>query len=272
MPYEQSWTKLETASDRKSKIITAIITVLILLLLFLTAFKAPEPDDSISGILIDFGNTDYGSGEVEPYTQETPVTPVTPVEEISQVEEIETQDFQETIEIETTDDPVIKPREVNTEVTMTPQELEEELEQEVDQSLTFNSNQNQNFSNSPSEGVTEGDGNQGVETGDPDADNHWGDVSTGIGDEGLSFGLDGRAMTGLPKGWDHQIDGYIRILIEVDQSGNVVSAKVDRKNSSVVDPVQIQQAVKAAKDARFNRKSDAPISQQGWIKFNLKRK
>ncbi len=103
---------------RKGFVGTIIFHVVVLILLLLFGFFTPLPLPGEEGILVNFGNTDQGSGPQEPapsrqtarpVVQEKkevtppPVTPPPPTPSVSQPEvkeEVMTQDFEETVAID----------------------------------------------------------------------------------------------------------------------------------------------------------------------------
>jgi hypothetical protein len=122
--------------------------------------------------------------------------------------------------------------------------------------------------NEGGEGVTEGAGNQGDPNGSPDADRY--DTGGGLGD-GISFGGLGsrRAVGNLPKpnmsGCDVTQKIEVRVEIQVDREGNVVSAIVT--NATYQDNCIWTMVVDAAKRSRFSVDQNAAYRQTGWIKY-----
>lgn len=119
-----------------------------------------------------------------------------------------------------------------------------------------------------SEGITEGTGNQGVTDGTPDADRY--DTGGGLGD-GISFGGLGsrRAQGALPKpdmsGCDVTQKIEVRVEIQVDREGNVVSAIVT--NATYQDNCIWNMVVDAARRSRFSMDQNANYRQTGWIRY-----
>lgn len=62
-------------------------------------------------------------------------------------------------------------------------------------------------------------------------------------------------------------EGVVTVIITVDQSGDVISAKAT--GSSSADDCMIQQALKYAKLSRFNYSSSAPKTQTGTIVYTF---
>ena len=94
--------------NKKAVICTTITSVLFIAALFFFGFKLAEIEEE-TGMLINFGNTETGSGDIEP-AKSTPPPKVTPPpspkptpqpeESSNNPEDIETQDFEEAAAIE----------------------------------------------------------------------------------------------------------------------------------------------------------------------------
>jgi outer membrane biosynthesis protein TonB len=120
-----------------------------------------------------------------------------------------------------------------------------------------------------SEGITQGSGNQGNPNGSPDADNYG--TGSGLGN-GKSFDLGSRKAIG---NWpDPNVSGCdvtqkieVKVEIQVDQQGNVISANVASatyQNKCIWDMV-----VEAAKKSKFSVDQSASLRQTGWIRYTI---
>ena len=131
----------------------------------------------------------------------------------------------------------------------------------------FATGKNLEGTESESEGVTEGEGNQGGVTGDPNSPNRTGQ---GTGDEGISFSLAGRSPLSLPKPeYKHQVEGIVVVEVTVDRNGKVTKATPGVKGSNTLDENLLSAARKAALAARFNTDSDAAAFQKGTITYHF---
>jgi len=63
--------------------------------------------------------------------------------------------------------------------------------------------------------------------------------------------------------------GLVVIDVEVDTSGNIVSAKYNKKKSGVEYKCLIDTAIQAAYESFFNSDSSAPVLQKGYITYNF---
>ncbi len=104
-------------------------------------------------------------------------------------------------------------------------------------------------SSSTSEGRSTGTGNQGNPAGQPDGSHE----GTGTGTSGSSFNLAGRSPVGaLPKPeYNSSKQGRVVVDITVNPAGEVVSASYRATGSIGVDNVMIEDALRAARKARF---------------------
>ncbi|MFO7852848.1 MAG: energy transducer TonB family protein [Bacteroidota bacterium] len=119
------------------------------------------------------------------------------------------------------------------------------------------------------EGITEGRGNQGVETGAVGDDNY--DQGAGTGTKGISADLAGRQARSLPKPtYDIQDEGIVVVEVTVDRNGNVTQAVPGVKGSTTLEEYFLRVAREAAMKAKFDRKPDAPVIQKGTITYKFK--
>lgn len=254
------------------------------LAIFLIIFKfsTPLPLPTEKGILINFGNTEQASGESalrknlkSSQEQSQPQTQKQTTEQNQEQEEIITQDNEEA--------PAVKPQEkketkenqqpdkkqVDTEEKDTNKEEkkdqeEKEKQQEVNKKALYPGKSNEE--EGENEGVEEGEGNQGKETGSPFSDNYSDQNSKGMG--GIDFSLKGRNPESLPKPeYNYQEEGKVVVEITVDKYGNVTKATAGVKGSTTLNKNLLQAARKAALNAKFDRKPSAPAYQKGTITY-----
>jgi TonB family protein len=119
-----------------------------------------------------------------------------------------------------------------------------------------------------SEGNTQGKGNQGHLTGDPNSTNRDG---TGLGTSGSGYSLSGRSLVGtLPKPVENcNEEGVIVVDVTVDKTGKVEAAKATPKGSRNFTPCLIKAAEEAAKKAKFNNAPEAAAFQTGTITYHF---
>lgn len=263
-------------SKNKGLIATIIYHGIVLLILLLGGFAVPVNPPGDQGILINFGDSEKGLGELEPAFAEPQrtesVEKATPAEkeDLSGTDEdIMTQDFEEA--------PVVASKEVkkkkepekdiNREVKPDVKEAKEEVKPQVNTKALY-SGKNTGTTQSGSQGITEPGGNQGSPEGSTESHSYIGD---GLGDEGVGFDLTGRSGVFLPPPpKNYQRAGVVVVEILVDQDGNVVSTREGVKGSTTTDITLLKLAREAALKSKFSSKDDAPVHQKGYITYTFK--
>jgi protein TonB len=250
---------MEIIQDKNSRsgLIGTILVHLLLLLMFLsfgmTYQDPPEPNEG--SMMINFGTSEEGSGEVESEeAASTPTENVTPSENTNASaaeEQVLTQNNAEA--------PAVNSSE--TQVEETTQE-EEAASQELLDVLNAANNAKSN-----SEDGRQGDsgdaGNQGDPNGNPDTHG----ASPSGNSIGYSLGV-GRGKVSFKKPENPtQEDGTVVVDIWVNQSGKVVRAKTGARGSSTTNPILQKKAEEAAYKARFKKDEDAPFEQKGTMTF-----
>ncbi|MGQ9846350.1 MAG: cell envelope integrity protein TolA [Bacteroidales bacterium] len=238
-------------------IITLLFHGIVIVLLFLLGLHTPLPLPGEKGILVNFGTTDDGSGNIEPNQQIQQMQSNSQNNEESNM----SQDFEEAITVKTNQN---KKNKLTEPVNNTNQA--QENTPTINQDALFPGNQN---SNSNSEGEGNGTGNQGNAEGDPNALSHHGSLDGG----GNSYNLVGRGLKGgLPRPiYPGNEQGKVVVEIFVDRYGSVVKANAGIKGSTILSKPYLDAAYNAALKAKFDPKPDAPELQRGTItyKFSL---
>lgn len=249
---------------------TLLFHIIIALVLIFMGFTTALPLPGEEGILINFGTEDAGSGFIEPENIKSNPEVSSPEKNQNEAENpnksnenILTQDFEESVNIKSKN-------KTKTTVTETQNnEVTEEVEkqQEVNKKALFPGNSNTN-NNSNSDGNKTGTGNQGDINGSPNSKNYEGGPSAG--NNGISFSLTGRNTKALPKpAYNSQEEGKVVVDVTVDKFGNVIKAIPGVKGTTTSDKKLWESAKKAALDAKFTAKSDAPEEQKGTITYHF---
>ena len=257
---------------------TIVFHIGLLAFAILFGFATPLPLPEEEGILINFGTDDFGAGDEEPMYSEVPEesTPPLPQEAITpteSTEEIISQDFEEAPVV--VEKPQEKPQVEKQEEVITPKEevkpvVEEQAPppepepRKADPRSLYTGRKDTDATGS--EGVTQGEGNQGSATGSPDSDNY----SGGMGGKGIIPNLEGRNPVSLPKPeYNAQVSGTVVVRIRVNREGKVISAEPGQRGTTITDGSLWESAKKAALKARFNAKSDAAYTQAGTITYHF---
>ncbi len=252
-----------TEEQKKGVLGTIIANIIALLILIFSGFTTPLPLPEEEGIMIDFGDSSTGLGNIEPVkptvTPKPKPTPK-PVEQESNM----TQDYEESVQTEP-EVKVQKEEKVEEEVVEEPEEKEEE--RTVDPNALFQNNATTTDESSSSEGIAGGEGNQGRPDGDPNSNQYTGH---GAGTGGIGYSLAGRKPKGLPKPiYKSNEQGIVVVKIVVDRTGKVISAIPGVKGSTTVDSALLQAAKQAALNTKFDKKTTAPTKQTGTITYNF---
>jgi colicin import membrane protein len=301
---------METIGEHKTGFIgTLVFHAVMLILLILFGFFTPLPLPGEEGILVNFGDSETGLGEIEPSPaivqpeptqkekkeEEIPV-PVAP--KVKQPpkpvkEEIMTQDFEQTAAIEAAKKKKEEDRQQQLELDRQRQaeverqrieaEARKKQEEENRRIAEIDNRTKGAFGKTntgtggtgsgtgQSQGVTYPGGNQGVPTGDPNASTY-GPGSSGSGNKGagISYSLSGRSATSTPKpSYPGSEEGTVVVKITVDKNGKVTVAEPGQRGSTTMNPDLLDAAKRAALQAKFNVDNDAPAFQTGTITYRF---
>ena len=262
-----------------------------MLLMVIVAFTPSEPPEREEGILVNFGLDETGFGMIEPSAPPVETEPSSPPPQVAQdiqnEEAILTQDTEEAPEVKKVDPEAEKKRlekieadrkireqieaerkrkeaeEAEKKRVEAEQKREADIKNKTRDALAGSKNAG---TTSTSEGVAGGTGNQGVPTGSVDSQNR-GDGS-GLGNQGISYDLEGRGFQSLPKpNYEYQVEGKVVVEVSVDRSGKVIQAIPGVKGSTTLEENLLRVAKEAALKARFEPKADAPAVQKGTITY-----
>ncbi len=240
---------------------TILIQVLFFILLMILGFHTPLPLPEEEGILVNFGNTDTGKGDIEPETtkQEEPQPQVEQVND----DEALTQNIDEAPEMKP--ETKKKKKKHKNKPETEPVKEEKEEPRKVDPNVLFPPSNNNNNSNS--QGIAGGKGNQGKANGSKNSGSY---IGNGQGNSGISYSLRGRRPKGLPKPkYTGNDEGKVVVEITVDREGNVTSATPGVKGTTTTAPELWNAAKVAALKTKFDKNESAPSIQQGTITYKF---
>ncbi|MCD7969289.1 MAG: TonB family protein [Alistipes sp.] len=259
------------SDDRRGRVIGGVagacyVLFWVLLMVFWN-FSFAEPDTG-GGILIDFGDSETGSGLVDPAVNDitNPDVPEFSAPDFAE-DDIATQDFEEAPEVvqpDRSNNNSQQPQNQRTDSERPPQEQPRTVNQ---QALFPGRTEN---STSQSEGTSPtGPGNQGSPDGSPQGDHD----GTGGGGSGTGFDLAGRSVIGsLPApAYGSNKQGRVIVEITVNAAGEVVNAAYRGAGSQTNDAELVAAALRAARQSRFN-KIEGDGLQTGTITYNFRLK
>lgn len=268
---------VSTSTSKRVGIIgTVIFHTAVVLLLLLLSLAPQQPLPAEEAILINFGDSDVGSGSVEPSATDN-IAQAAPNQQVIQEDSPMTQDIEDAPSLPTKNITKKKPHITLPSAKIVAQNSQEatpttpvEKPREVNKRALF---PGRSSSGLPSQGEGDGGGigNQGDPNGSPDSRSRIGG-STGSSN-GHSFSLNGRRIVGgFPTpAYNVQASGKVVVAITVNQNGNVMKATYSPKGSTTSDSRLIAAAIAAAQRARFNVDQNAQSLQTGNITyiFNL---
>ncbi|WP_046758455.1 energy transducer TonB family protein [Kordia jejudonensis] len=294
---------LNTVHKRKSATITTMLMVLLLILMFLFGMQYLDPPEE-SGIAVNFGTTETGSGNVQPKEALKPdAAPTQPEEEVEEpqeteavteeqpetkteevaTEEVVTQDSEEAIAIKKAEEAKRKADEAEKaakaeadRIAKEKREAKEKLEREQAEKRAkldamMNGVKNSDGNADGGEGDDNDKGDKGNPKGDPYATSYYGQPGSGNGGTG-GFGLNGRSKVsgGNVDKQDCNESGRVVVQITVDRNGKVIDAIAGAKGTTNNAACLLKPAEKAAYEYRWNKDDNAPATQVGFIVVNFK--
>ena len=286
---------LETKHEQNSAKITALVVVILLLLLFVAGPNYLDPPEEY-GVAVNFGTTDFGSGnkplseprkavqeEVVEETQpeEAEVTPAAPAEATPKTEDVMTQEEAEATAIKKQKEAEAKAKAESEakakaeaeRIAKEKREAEEKKRREEEEKKRKLDNliggvKNANGKDDGGEGPDNQGGNKGELDGNPYAPSYFG--GSGPGKGGVGYGLGGR---GRPSRQIYKQDcneyGLVVVRIEVNQQGKVVKATPGIKGTTNTAPCLLEPAKKIALSHKWPADSNAPTTQVGFVSINF---
>lgn len=269
------------SSKTKGIIGTILFHALILLLLMAFGFSTPLPLPAEQGILINFGNSENGLGATEPLPEEQSSIPPPRSVPTSGDNTPITQDYEEAPSLpsrnKTKTKPKKKKRPTPKKSKPTPKETSK-TEKPVETPKPRKANKKALFpgrkanGSKTGEGDTGNQGNQGGIDGSVDSQNRTGSTGgNGNAQSGIIANLNGRTALSLPKPeYPSMKEGRVVVRVTVNNQGRVTKVIAGVKGTTILDKRLWKAAEKAAWNAKFNVKVDAPPAQIGTITYIFK--
>lgn len=293
-------TLFNTDSERKSLVITSIISAALIIALFFLGLHYMEPPEE-SGIAINFGTTEMGAGDTQP---DQPIKTTPSNDNTTQSKNVETvktsppepspTNLEEEIKTQETEEaPVIekkaeKPKPTTTPTTEKEKEPEKEKEKpkeeekaekepdpQPDKSTTdalnsiLNGNPNEGNSGQGEGNNSNAAGDKGSPDGERDANSYYGQ-GKGLDGDG-NYRLGGRKALNKKKYvQDCNESGVVVVEIKVNRDGQVVRATPGVKGTTNMNSCLLDPARRAAQETRFNPDTKAPSIQTGHIIYEFR--
>ncbi|MFH1319080.1 MAG: energy transducer TonB [Bacteroidota bacterium] len=251
---------LKDKNKRNGIITTVLVHVLVLVIFIFTGLTIPVPLPE-QGIVIDFGTSEEGSGDVQPDEVTTTEATENPDESVIESSIKPTGEEEEIITQNTEEAPA-----VNNESSGNIENEADDKEPDpvVDPAALYTGKTSK--TNAGSEGETGESGDQGKIDGTPGSKNY-----NQPGGSGKGFYLSGREIVFKPVIKEStQETGKVVVSIWVDRYGKVTRAASGAKGSTTSDSHLYKIAQEAALKAKFSADPDAPEIQKGTIVFEFK--
>ncbi|MCF8258368.1 MAG: hypothetical protein K9J06_12505 [Flavobacteriales bacterium] len=261
---------------RRGLIVSLTIHAVLLVLFFFFGLKhiIPPPEE---GMVINFGNTETGLGQVESepmrsdeavQVPEQPANPTPP-----QPEAVKPVVEEQVVTQETEEEIAFKKEKEAKERAETERKREEQRKQQEEQRLRDEQKRRMDelFAKAKAgEGKGGGEGNTrpGGNQGSPDGQQNVPHGGKGGSGSGFSFNLGGRKMVNQPRINDSsQETGKVVVEITVDKYGKVVQATPGARGSTTTSSHLYRLAREAALETRFDANPTAEVQQKGSMTF-----
>ena len=286
---------LETKHERNSARITVLISLILLLLLFVVGPQYLDPPEEY-GIAVNFGTTDFGSGnkplseprkavqeevieEVQP--EESQVEPTAPAQASTKAEEVMTSEEaaaiaikkQKQAEAKAKSDAEAKAKAEAERVERQKREAEQRKQREEAEKRKKLDNliggvKNAEGNDDGGEGPDNKGGNKGQRDGDPYAPSYFGGSGPGKGGVGYGLGGRGKPTNGkvIPEGC--QETGIVVVEVRVNRQGRVTKATPGKRGTTGTQCL-FEAAEKTAKTFKWPANSEAPVEQIGFVSINF---
>ncbi|HYV92612.1 MAG TPA: hypothetical protein VE978_12530 [Chitinophagales bacterium] len=263
----------------KSILFTITFHAALLLLFLYLVLRPPFPPLSDSGVFVNLGLVEVGSGDIQPQgtaEQLQAPSPVTSAPSSKQKDEnILTQETKEDV-------PVMAKKEDKKKNTSVLKNESNKTSQKNAPAATPPKPKAKALypgtqaNNSTSEGTGSVKGDQGKPNGDVNGTSYSGNPGMGNSGPGGSgggpqLGMSGRKIIFFPTIIDNsQKTGRVVVNIKVDKQGSVVWAKATQKGSTTTDSYLFQVAEDAALKTKVNADPSAAEEQFGTITYSFK--
>ena len=272
---------MQNDKHKKKAIVEAtIVMILLIILMFISGMTYLDPPPE-TGIAVNFGTSDVGSGMVQP--QHNTQQPK-PVQQQAQQETVTKPEVKDDVLTQDTEDaPVIKekPNKPKPKPTPKPVKPKPKPKPTPDKNISdilnnVNNAPGDQENNSSGEGNDNQSGDKGDVSGDPNASGYYGNGGKGGGGGTGNYRLGNRKALSKPTPvFECNEGGRLVVKIWVNRSGKVINAKaVNRIPGSVTSntnaPCLVKAAEQAAKQTKWNVDNKAPERQYGYIIYSFK--
>jgi outer membrane biosynthesis protein TonB len=259
---------LETKEEKKSFTITSILFVIMFILFFYLGLTSLDPPPE-NGIAINFGTTEFGSGEIQPTEaiQSAP-KPTAAQAAAATDDDVISQDTEDAVVMKKAKKSQQTKEITKEEVKPKPKESPKPSKSTTDALSSLINGPKSDGKAAGGEGNDNQAGDKGSLNGDPYANSYYG--SGGGSGTGSGWGLNGRSISSRGKEIQKCNEfGTVVVQITVNRNGNVIAAKYT-KGTTNTNPCLVEPALATARKYRWQPDSNAPETQIGFITVNFK--
>ena len=259
---------IETEEEKKSFAITSIIFVILFVLFFYLGLTSLDPPPE-NGIAINFGTTDFGSGNIQPTEAIQSAPKATAAKEAAASnDDVLSQDIEEAVVIKEAKKIQPTKQTAKEEVKPKPKEIPKPSKSTSDALSSLINGPKSDGKAQGGEGNDNIAGDKGSPNGNPYANSYYGSGS-GSGN-GSGWGLNGRSISSRGKEVQKCNEfGTVVVQITVNRNGNVIAAKYI-KGTTNTNPCLVEPALATARKYKWQPDSKAPETQVGFITVNFK--
>ena len=259
---------IETEEEKKSFAITSIIFVILFVLFFYLGLTSLDPPPE-NGIAINFGTTDFGSGNIQPTEAIQSAPKATAAKEAAASnDDVLSQDIEEAVVIKEAKKIQPTKQTAKEEVKPKPKEIPKPSKSTSDALSSLINGPKSDGKAQGGEGNDNIAGDKGSPNGNPYANSYYGSGS-GSGN-GSGWGLNGRSISSRGKEVQKCNEfGTVVVQITVNRNGNVIAAKYT-KGTTNTNHCLVEPALATARKYKWQPDSKAPETQVGFITVNFK--
>ncbi|HRM12517.1 MAG TPA: energy transducer TonB [Flavobacterium sp.] len=255
---------IETEEEKKSFAITSIIFVILFVLFFYLGLTSLDPPPE-NGIAINFGITEFGSGNIQPTEAIQSAPKATAAKEAAASnDDVLSQDIEEAVVIKEAKKIQPTKQTAKEEVKPKPKEIPKPSKSTSDALSSLINGPKSDGKAQGGEGNDNIAGDKGSPNGNPYANSYYGSGS------GSGWGLNGRSISSRGKEVQKCNEfGTVVVQITVNRNGNVIAAKYT-KGTTNTNPCLVEPALATARKYKWQPDSKAPETQVGFITVNFK--
>lgn len=259
---------LETEEEKKSFVITTIIFVILFVLFLYLGLTSLDPPPE-NGIAINFGTTEFGSGNIQPTEAIQSAPKATAAKQATASnDDVLSQDIEEAVVMKQAKKIQPTKEVAKEEVKEKPKESPKPSKSTTDALSSLINGPKSDGTAKGGEGNDDQPGDKGSLNGNPYANTYYGSGS-GTG-TGSGWGLNGRKISSRGKVVQQCNEfGTVVVQITVNRNGNVIAAKYT-KGTTNTNPCLIEPALATARKYKWQPDANAPETQIGFITVNFK--